>query len=219
MAIETAGVKINSNRDIEAQCPLMPAGAIILAAGSATRMGALKQLLPYGGGTLLTHSIDQVRQAGFERIIVVIGAESERVRSAIAGASVEIVVNENWAAGMGSSITAGLEWFRTEGSLLPVLGIVLVDQPWISSEHLRAMREQLQSSDVAAIAAEYANGLGAPALFREQMYPLLAALPPGAGAKHLLRDSGLAVSGFPLPEAATDIDTPSDFASLRWVRT
>jgi molybdenum cofactor cytidylyltransferase len=109
--------------------------------------------------------------------------------------------------------------FRTAGPVLPVLGILLADQPWVSAGHLRAMREQLESTNAAAVAAEYANGLGVPALFQEKLYPLLAALPPEAGAKHLLRDSGMIVSAFPLPEAATDIDTPSDLAALESMRT
>ena len=81
------------------------------------------------------------------------------------------------------------------------------------------MREQLESTARAAVAAQYANRLGVPALFREELYALLAALPPESGAKYLLRDSGVTVSAFPLPEAATDIDTPSDFAALETMRT
>jgi len=197
----------------------MPAAAIILAAGSASRMGSLKQLLPYGNGTLLTHSIQQAQQAGFDRIIVVVGAESERVRSSLTGQPVEIAFNENWEVGMGSSIAAGMQRFRTAEPLLPVLGILLADQPAVSAAHLLAMREQLESTARAAVAAQYANRLGVPALFREELYALLAALPPESGAKYLLRDSGVAVSAFPLPEAATDIDTPSDFAALETMRT
>jgi len=197
----------------------MPAAAIILAAGSASRMGSLKQLLPYGNGTLLTHSIQQAQQAGFDRIIVVVGAESERVRSSLTGQPVEIAFNENWEVGMGSSIATGMQRFRTAGPLLPVLGILLADQPGVSAGHLLAMREQLESTARAAVAAQYANRLGVPALFREELYALLAALPPESGAKYLLRDSGVAVSAFPLPEAATDIDTPSDFAALETMRT
>jgi len=197
----------------------MPAAALILAAGSASRMGSLKQLSTYGNGTLLTHSIEQAQQAAFDRIIVVIGAEAERVRRSVAGLPIEIALNENWAMGMGSSIAAGVQRFRTAGPVLPVLGILLADQPWVSAGHLRAMREQLESTNAAAVAAEYANGLGVPALFQEKLYPLLAGLPPEAGAKHLLRDCGMIVSAFPLPEAATDIDTPSDLAALESMRT
>ena len=177
----------------------MPAAAIILAAGSASRMGSLKQLLPYGNGTLLTHSIQQAQQAGFDRIIVVVGAESERVRSSLSGQPVEIAFNENWEVGMGSSIAAGMQRFRTAEPLLPVLGILLADQPAVSAAHLLAMREQLESTARAAVAAQYANRLGVPALFREELYALLAALPPESGAKYLLRDSGAAVSAFPCP--------------------
>ncbi len=56
----------------------LPVSAVVLAAGAATRMGKLKQLLPYRGRTLIQHAVDQALQAGFDPVVVVVGA---RVRS------------------------------------------------------------------------------------------------------------------------------------------
>jgi CTP:molybdopterin cytidylyltransferase MocA len=39
-------------------------------------------------------------------------------------------------------------------------------------------------------------------------------MPDDAGARDLLRGGDVAVEPFDLPEAATDIDTPADFAAL-----
>src|SRR2546421_9180854 len=83
--------------------------AIILAAGPARRMGQLKQLLVYRGRTLLQHSIDQAVGAGFEPIIVVAGSAFQMLHDSIAGQPVEMVQNENWQSGMGSSIIAGMQ--------------------------------------------------------------------------------------------------------------
>src|SRR5258706_425777 len=47
-------------------------GAIILAAGSSTRMGKPKLLLPWGGTSVMGHLIGQWREAGAEQIAVVI---------------------------------------------------------------------------------------------------------------------------------------------------
>ncbi|HEY1950066.1 MAG TPA: hypothetical protein VGG97_23855, partial [Bryobacteraceae bacterium] len=65
-----------------------------------------------------------------------------------------------------------------------------------------------------AVAAQYSGGLGVPAFFKRELFAALAGLPPEAGARRLLRQSGLHVSAYPLPEAAIDIDTPGDFAQL-----
>lgn len=195
-----------------------PAGAIILAAGASTRMGDLKQLLPYNGTTLLGNAIHQAREASFERIIVVIGADADRVREYLEQWTVEIVENGNWQAGMGSSIRAGLEYFKAAGSSSAAVAILLADQPYIRAGHLLALRKLLDDSGLPAAAAEYHGQPGVPALFRREALPLLAGLPPDAGARRVLRDSGLRIARYPLEEAATDIDTPADFAALESMR-
>ena len=47
--------------------------AVVLAAGGATRMGADKLQLEYRGRTILEHTLDQVRSAGLQQVIVAPG--------------------------------------------------------------------------------------------------------------------------------------------------
>jgi molybdenum cofactor cytidylyltransferase len=197
---------------------LTPTGVIILAAGASSRMGDLKQLLPYNGTTLLGNAINQAREAAFERVIVVIGAQAGRVRGSIEPHAVEIVENSNWQAGMGSSISAGLEYIKSTATSLSAVAILLADQPFIRAEHLLALRKLLDDSGLPVAAAEYNGQPGVPAFFRREAFPLLAALPSDVGARRLLRDSGLRVARYPLEQAATDIDTPTDFAALESMR-
>jgi molybdenum cofactor cytidylyltransferase len=194
-------------------------GAIVLAAGAARRMGQLKQLLPFSGTTLLGHAIQQARQAAFERVVVVLGAEAGRVSEAIRPSSVETVTNESWQDGMGSSIAAGLAYLEATGDRLPAVAILLADQPFVRSEHLLALRELLDNTGLSVAAAEYSGKLGVPALFRRDKFSLLSGLPPDAGARHLLRHPDLPIARYPLEEAAVDIDTPADLAALQPVRS
>ena len=53
--------------------------AIILAAGESKRMGQPKMLLPWGKVTVLEHVISVFMRAGINDIVVVLGAEQERV--------------------------------------------------------------------------------------------------------------------------------------------
>jgi molybdenum cofactor cytidylyltransferase len=76
------------------------------------------------------------------------------------------------------------------------------------------MRRQVHLSGAAIIAAQYNDTLGVPAIFARKMFGTLLNLPPEAGARHLLRQPGLSVKAFPLPEAAIDIDTPEDLEAL-----
>ena len=190
----------------------LPVAAILLAAGAATRMGKLKQLLDYRGRTLVQHSIQQAIEAGFGPVIVVVGAEAEAVRSAIAAERVDIVHNENWQSGMGSSLSAGVRRLNEIAPECAAAAILLADQPLVGAQHLKAMRKLLAREGNPIVAASYQDTLGVPALFRRDLFAMLASLPPEAGARKILRDSGMAVTPFPLPEAAVDLDTPEDWS-------
>jgi molybdenum cofactor cytidylyltransferase len=186
---------------------------MILAAGAATRMGRLKQVLDYGGGTLVRHAAAQALGANFDPVIVVVGAESEKVRVSLAAVPVQIAENPDWQLGMGSSIACGMRALADTAPDAPALAILLADQPLITAEHLRRMRAML-SPDSVAVAAEYGGSLGVPAIFNRNVFPALLSLSPHAGAKQLLRNLGQKVIAFPLPEGAADIDTPEDYARI-----
>jgi molybdenum cofactor cytidylyltransferase len=184
--------------------------AVILAAGAASRMGRLKQLLPFAGGTLLGHTIDQALAAGFAPLVVVVGSQAAAVRAAISSKPVEIVTNQGWQTGLGSSIAAGVN------HLPPVAAVALLtgDQPLVNANHLQSMLQLFSTSDADAVAAEYGETVGVPAIFKPRLLPRLRQLPPSAGAKALLQAAGIRVIRFPLPEAAVDIDTPEDWTRL-----
>lgn len=190
--------------------------AVILAAGAATRMGRLKQLLPYGGGTLVGHAVEQAIGAGFNPVIVVTGSENASVQEAIRELSVEIVFNEAWQLGMGSSIVAGLE--RAQTYRPAAVAILLADQPLVTTRHLKEMSQLLQEDGTKIVAAEYNRTLGVPALFKSEMFEELLSLAPEAGARHILRSRTEHSTAYLMPEAGVDIDTPEQFAALQEAR-
>jgi molybdenum cofactor cytidylyltransferase len=185
----------------------VPAAGIILAAGAATRMGQLKQLLPYRGKTLVEHAVEQALAAGFDPAIVVVGAEADSVRATLSARPVTLVENSFWHLGMGSSIAAGVGVLAEA----QVVAITLADQPLVEARHLREMQALLDASEAVAVAAQYNGTLGVPALFKRELFGALRSLDPAAGARSLLRARAMP---FPLPEAAMDVDTPEDFAAL-----
>ena len=181
-------------------------------------MGSVKQLLPYEGGTLLSHALREAQKASFERVVVVLGAHADQILPALGESGAEVVINSDWRTGMGSSIQAGLEHLLLGCRAPEVLGITLADQPYVTAAHLQAMWQMMKESDFSVIAAEYADQYGVPALFRRETFSLLRGLSPAAGARQILRNTTLRIKGFALPEAEIDIDTPSDLAQLTRVR-
>jgi molybdenum cofactor cytidylyltransferase len=185
-------------------------GAIILAAGGATRMGQLKQLLAYRGSTLLRHSIEQAIGADFQPIVVVVGSNVQALSESIADEPVKTVHNERWETGMGSSIIAGMRALLDSDQGPEAVAILVADQPLVEAKHLTAMCELL-STGTSMVAAQYRGTIGVPAFFKRELFDALLSLTPEAGARKLLRCSDASVTQFPLPEAAVDIDTPEDF--------
>ncbi|MEO5858392.1 MAG: nucleotidyltransferase family protein [Pyrinomonadaceae bacterium] len=188
---------------------------LLLAAGSSSRLGRPKQLVEFEGRTLIRKAAETLIDAGCSGIFVVLGSEVERSKLELSGLEVEIVVNDSWESGMGSSIVYGM---RSILALNPVPDAVLIslcDQPFVTAENLRSFIRTLRRSEASAIAAHYNDVLGVPAIFSAKWFAHLAILEGGKGAQGLLRALGSEVESISLPEAAIDIDTPTDLLPLR----
>ncbi|MBW3635882.1 MAG: NTP transferase domain-containing protein, partial [Armatimonadetes bacterium] len=71
-------------------------GAIILAAGSSSRMGSAKQILQFQGESLLRRAALAALRAGCDPVIVVTGAGAELSRRELNGLAVRESVNTLW---------------------------------------------------------------------------------------------------------------------------
>jgi molybdenum cofactor cytidylyltransferase len=79
---------------------------LVLAAGGSRRLGRPKQLLPYGGATLLDHTVATARSCRFDQLIVAIGGAADEVRERVDLSGADVVVNEGYGEGCSSSIRA-----------------------------------------------------------------------------------------------------------------
>src|SRR5829696_5848838 len=84
-------------------------GAVILAAGSSSRMGTPKQTLQFQGDSLLRRAALAPLGAGCRPVVVVTGAHAELCRRELDGLDVREAFNTIWETGMGSSVRAGIE--------------------------------------------------------------------------------------------------------------
>ncbi len=113
--------------------------ALILAAGESTRMGRPKPLLPWAGTTLLAWQVDQMREAGAQEVIVVLGYQADAILTAIPPTA-RAVVNDGYPEGRASSLRLGAEALGSETECVLILG---VDQPrpaWLARRLVEAWR-------------------------------------------------------------------------------
>lgn len=189
-------------------------GVVILAAGASTRLGTPKQLLHYRGRSLLRHTAEVAIVSGCQPIVVVLGAQAERLEAEVQQLPVTIVRNSRWADGMSSSIQTGLKTLQSIYPTIEAVIILLCDQPFVSVSLVHQLIEAYDRTGNLIVASEYANTLGVPALFSHAVFPVLMTLPADRGARSVIQNQVQAVARVPFPLGAIDIDTPSDYEQL-----
>jgi CTP:molybdopterin cytidylyltransferase MocA len=176
--------------------------AVVVAAGASTRLGEAKQLIRFGSENLLERAVRLAGDAGCSPVVVVLGASAGMIQAGSKLGSAIVVVNEDWAEGMGSSVRAGV------GALHGVDGCVVMtcDMPAVTAIHLGAL---MGSGDV--VGSCYAGKRGVPAYFPVPIFPSLLQLRGDAGAKDLL----VSARCVELPGGELDVDTPEDLVRAR----
>jgi molybdenum cofactor cytidylyltransferase len=184
-------------------------GVILLAAGNSTRMGSAKQLMNFNGKPLLRHAAEVACGCKCAPVIVVLGVREHDLRAVLRDLPLEIVVNQSWPEGIGTSIKAGLNAVGNR----PLRGVILAlaDQPFITAEFLYGLAQQHARTHKAIVASRYSETIGVPAFFSSQLFPQLRTLKPHEGCKSILLDRRRDVLLMDCPEAAIDIDSPADY--------
>jgi CTP:molybdopterin cytidylyltransferase MocA len=194
----------------------MSVAAIIVAAGSSSRLGQPKQLLIVDDEPMLQRAIRIAGEAGAAPLFVVLGANREAIERALNFGSAIVVVNRAWNKGIASSIRAGVRAVEAEAPGIEGVLLLSCDQPRVTREHLRRMIETFAEQTVpTAIASAYAGVRGVPAVFPRQEFPNLLKLQGDRGARRLLVDQSRQVIELPLEGGEIDIDRPEDLAKIQ----
>jgi molybdenum cofactor cytidylyltransferase len=192
--------------------------AVVLAAGSSTRMGRPKLLLPLAGKPILQHVVDTALTADVGEVVVVLGPQAESMRAALRpNDRLRFVVNDRSADGQSTSLRAGLEAVSTDAEAAMIL---LADQPSVSPSALGAVLRGAAGSlpaDIVAVQASYDGVPAHPTLFLRTVWnEVVEEGDHGARnwiRKHPERRLLVEVGGRP-PQ---DVDTPEDYERIRSV--
>ena len=187
---------------------------ILLAAGESKRMGTPKQLLTYKNSSLIRHAASSAIASTCNRVIVVFGANSDRLTRETKDLPVHITYNPEWQKGMSSSIATGINALLKMKLDFNAVILALADQPLITAQTYNRLVENYCSSNSLAIASNYSDTVGVPALFDRVLIPELLQMKHQGGAKQILYQYSDRAFNLDLPEAAIDIDTPADYQKL-----
>jgi len=202
-------------------------GVVVLAAGGASRFGALKQVMPWGGKPLVAHVVDQALGCPeIRRVAVTIGAGADEVRLALGERDVRAVPVPDWAEGQSRSVQTGLrallgepvagdnigEEAARQGALGAVI-FLLADQPGVTPGLLSALVRRHRETLASVVAPRYLGQRGNPVLFDRSTFDEFSQLQGDAGGRPILqaRQGEIAWVDWPTPEVIQDIDTTDDY--------
>jgi len=193
-------------------------GAVVLAAGSSSRLGEPKQLVQIGGGSLLRRTVRMAKEAGCDPVVVVLGFEAERMRGELDGLRATAIVNAGWREGMGSSLRCGVAALMDLEPRPANILLLVCDQVALSSDFLSKLLRVHGSVDgsggAGITAARYAGRLGVPAIFSSALFPELMAIEGDRGAGGILEENASRVTAVDFPGGELDLDTPEQLGRL-----
>ncbi|HEU4903361.1 MAG TPA: nucleotidyltransferase family protein [Flavisolibacter sp.] len=190
-------------------------GIIILAAGASSRLGRPKQLLPYNNKTLLQHTLQTAQASIAQPVVIVLGADAEKVQNEITGNNVYKVMNAEWKEGMASSIRCGLKALAEVSPAAEGVILMVCDQPFVTASILNDLIAAHQKTGKPVVACGYKDTFGPPVFFHNSLFSELLELKGDIGARGVVRQHVDAVEVIPFPDGTFDVDTEADYERIK----
>lgn len=190
-------------------------GAIVLAAGDARRMGGRpKALIERDGVPLVRRIVTALREAGVDRVVVVVGHRAAAVRAVLDGQPVQCVLNEAYASGRVSSVRTGLAALAPGAA--PVL-VALSDQPLLEAADVSALLDAFAARGAARALVPRVGGVrGNPVVFDAGVCTEILAAGDACGPRQWLDAHPSQVAWFDSDNVhyVVDVDEPGDLQRI-----
>jgi molybdenum cofactor cytidylyltransferase len=195
--------------------------AIVLAAGASTRYGQPKQLLSVGGKTMLQHVVDVVLASSVDQTIIVLGHRADEIGASVwqgllttTDKPADIVTNEEWEAGLSTSVQAGLRAIRPD---VQAALFVLADQPAITPGIIVALLGRYQETGAPIVVPTYQGKRGNPALFDRSLFAELMKVRDDQGGRQLIDRYANRTEKVEISSEAVlvDVDTEEDYQHFK----
>jgi molybdenum cofactor cytidylyltransferase len=190
--------------------------AVVLAAGSSTRMqGRHKLLLPLGDEPVIRRTVREVLAAGPVETIVVTGSQAPEVSAALAGLPVALRFNPRHGEGQMTSVAAGV---AALGAPAEAVMICLGDMAMLRAGDYRELAAAYAARPRGSIVVPRRDGMrGNPVVFSSALAAQAIGGDRNFGCRRLIADHPEEVYAHePAHDRFfVDLDTPEDYARLR----
>lgn len=186
---------------------------LMLAAGEGRRFGGAKQLVDLAGEPMCRRVARQLLALDCP-LVVVTGAHAGVVEPALRDLPLDIVRNEDWPRGLGSSLGCGVRHARRTHYDPSGVLVCLGDQPLIDHRHLRRLLDRHREQPDRLLGTSHGGLTVPPVLFPADCLDELATWRKGEGARRLIEREAARVECVPVTEHP-DVDTPADLMQVR----
>lgn len=191
-------------------------GAVLLAAGSGSRLGGRpKSLLQLGGVPLIRRQLIALSGAGVDEVVVVLGHYADQIEPYVQDFPVTVVRNPEPDAGQVSSLRLGLQ--ALTGKLNAVM-VALADQPLIQAQDLvdliAAYKKRPEATQV--VVPTVGDLPGNPVIFSTEVRDAVLSGDARLGCKQWQQANPEQVHRWETPNQRyrVDIDTEADIEQL-----
>ncbi len=190
-----------------------PVPGIILAAGRSLRMGKNKLLLPFRGKPILQHVIDAALQSSLSPLILVLGSDSDAIRSNVDLRNISVIENKDFSCGYGSSLQVGL---RALSDSCAGAMFLLGDQPLLTAQTIEALLLAFQKEPERWVAPSWNGQRGNPVITPASWFDRIFALKGDTGPREHLKDPSARLKLVDVDDRGVvfDIDSPEDYERL-----
>ena len=203
----------------------MAIGAVLLAAGSGSRLGGRpKSLLELGGVPLIRRQLIALSGAGVDEVVVVLGHHADVIDAAVRDFPVTLARNPSPDDGQASSVRIGLQALSPK---LDAVIVALADQPMINGQDINALIGAFKKrGDASMVVPRVAGEPGNPVIFESALRDEWLAGDANAACRRWREAHPERVRWFDTDNSRyrVDIDTPEDLRAftertgheLRW---
>ena len=146
-------------------------------------MGEPKQLLPFGGSTIIETVIDNLLGSKLNEVIVVVGHEARKIQAHIQHKPVKIVFNPDYQEGMLTSAQCGVQSISASAD---AFAMTLVDLPLITPDLVNLVIDTYVQTEGRIAVPSYNYRRGHPVIFNRRYAADLLALDEDSGGVRLL---------------------------------
>ena len=190
-------------------------GAVLLAAGTGSRMGGVaKSLIRLQGVPLINRQLIALSGAGVDEVVVVTGFARDAVEASVSTFPVTLAYNADYALGQQSSVRVGLQALR--GNFDAVL-VVLADQPLLGAADLTELIAAFKKRPAGHVVVPVVDGQrGNPIVMDEVALADILASGTNLGCRHLVERQPELVHVHTSANTrfVTDLDTLADLEAL-----